>query len=69
MKTADTRFYTDCREVPSIVGCTVAMSADSEEELMEAAVQHAIAVHQEHDTQELRDMVRKGIHPGEAPTP
>jgi hypothetical protein len=34
--------YIDCREFPSVVDCTVAVSADSEEELLEAAVQHAV---------------------------
>ncbi|MBS1213013.1 MAG: hypothetical protein H6R26_1630, partial [Proteobacteria bacterium] len=33
--------------------------ADSEAELLEAAVQHAVAVHHERDTPELRDELRK----------
>lgn len=48
------RKYIDCREYPSEMNCTVAMSADSEEELMEAAVQHAVSVHGHKDTPELR---------------
>ena len=39
------RKYIDCRDHPSEVKCTVALSADSEEELMEAVVQHAKTVH------------------------
>jgi len=35
------------------------ISADSEAELMEAAVQHAVSVHHEHDTPELRNELRK----------
>ena len=55
------RKYIDCREVPSEMNCTLAISADSEDELVEAAVQHARAVHSHEDTPELRDMVRQGI--------
>lgn len=55
------RKYIDCREYPSELNCTVMISADSESELLEAAVQHAVSVHQEHDTPELRDQLRKMI--------
>jgi predicted small metal-binding protein len=61
------RKYVDCREVPSESRCTVAISADTEDELMEAAVQHAITVHKHADTPELRAMIRRGIHEGEPP--
>ncbi len=57
------RMYIDCREVPSESHCTVSIAADSEEELMEAAVQHAMAVHGHADTQELRDMIGKSMRP------
>ena len=36
------RKFIDCREYPSEMNCTVFMSADSEDELLEAAVQHAL---------------------------
>jgi predicted small metal-binding protein len=55
------RKYIDCRGTPSVMGCTVAIAADSEDELVEAAVQHAVAVHSHEDTPELRAMVRAGI--------
>ena len=55
------RKYIDCREYPSEMNCTVMISADSEAELIEAAVQHAVAVHKERDTPELREEVRKLI--------
>ncbi len=55
------RKYIDCRGVPSEMNCTIAIAADSEDELIEAAVQHAIAVHSHEDTPELRDMVRQGV--------
>lgn len=55
------RKYIDCREIPSEMNCSIAIAADSEDELVEAAVQHAIAVHSHEDNQELRDMVRQGV--------
>lgn len=55
------RKYIDCRAYPSEMNCTVMISADSEAELLEAAVQHAVSVHKERDTPELRDELRKLI--------
>jgi predicted small metal-binding protein len=40
------------------MNCTMFMSADSEEELLEAAVQHAVTVHGHTDTPELRSTLR-----------
>ena len=64
------RKYIDCREFPSEMNCTIAISADSEEELLEAAVQHAVAVHGHKHTpafrNELRGIFREGIPPVEA---
>ena len=48
------RQYIDCREFSSAMNCSVALSADSDKELFEAAVQHAVAVHGHADTPELR---------------
>jgi predicted small metal-binding protein len=42
----------------------VAISADSREELLEAAVQHATSVHEHVDTPELREELLKGIKEG-----
>ena len=52
------RKFIDCREYPSEMNCTVFMSADSDSELLEAAVQHAVAVHGHADTPELRETLR-----------
>lgn len=49
-----TRKYIDCREFPSEMNCSIAISADTETELMEAAVQHAVSVHHHTDSPELR---------------
>ena len=58
------RKYIDCREIPSDSHCTVAISADNEEELLEAAVQHAVAVHRHYNTPELRLLIKRGIREG-----
>lgn len=52
------RKFIDCREYPSEMNCTVFMSADNEDELLEAAVQHAVSVHGHTDTPELRETLR-----------
>jgi predicted small metal-binding protein len=55
------RLYIDCREYPSEMNCTVAISADSKKELIDAAVQHAVAVHRHQDTPQLREQIEKMI--------
>lgn len=65
------RMYVDCREFPSESNCTIAISADSERELLEAAVQHAVAVHGHSDSPVLREqiasLIKHGTPPLEAP--
>jgi predicted small metal-binding protein len=61
------RKYVDCREVPSESKCTVAISADSEKELIEIAVQHAVKVHGHQDTAEFRQMLKQAIKEGSPP--
>lgn len=58
------RYYVDCRESPSVSQCTIAISADSKEELLKAAVQHAVSVHDHDDTTELRKEILEGIKEG-----
>jgi predicted small metal-binding protein len=58
------RKYIDCREVPSDMNCTVAISADTEDELLEAAVQHAVQVHHHQDSREFREQLRKAFKEG-----
>lgn len=55
------RYSLDCRETPSVAGCTLRMEADAADELLEAAVQHAIAVHEHQDSDELRQSLRAGM--------
>jgi predicted small metal-binding protein len=55
------RMYIDCREMPSDSNCTVAISADNKKELIDAAAQHAVAVHGHKDGTELREQIGKMI--------
>ena len=61
------RMYIDCREFPSEKGCTVAICADNDVELLEAAVQHAVAVHGHQDSAELRQQIKTLFKSGTAP--
>lgn len=54
-----TRKHIDCRVYPSEMNCTLALVADSEEELLEAAVQHAVSVHGHKDSPEFRKQLRQ----------
>jgi len=62
-----TRKYIDCREFPSDMNCSVAISADTDKELIEAAVQHAMAVHGQQDTPEFRKEIVGAMREGTPP--
>ena len=59
------RKYIDCREFPSESNCTVAISADSEDELIDAAAQHAVQVHGHQDSPELRAQLKEAVRESE----
>jgi len=61
------RKFIDCREMPSDSKCTLAISADTETELLEAAVQHAVAVHGHKDTADLRKQIKSAFKDGTPP--
>ena len=61
------RKYIDCREFPSDSKCSVAISADSEAELLDAAAQHAVSVHGHKDSAEMRGQLRKLFKDGTPP--
>lgn len=61
------RYYIDCRDYPGDVKCSVALSADSKEELLEAVVQHGTAVHNYEDTAEFRENIMKEFKEGSPP--
>jgi len=62
------RYHIDCRNYPSKeVHCTVALSADTKEELLEAVVQHGTKVHGYKDTPEFRENIVKEFKEGRPP--
>lgn len=60
------RMQIDCREYPSEKNCTVSIAADRQNELLDAAVQHAVAVHGHKDSPELRSQLTKLFKPQRA---
>ena len=61
------RYYIDCRDYPGDVKCSVALSADTKEELLEAVVHHGTKVHNYEDTPEFREQIFKGFKEGTPP--
>jgi predicted small metal-binding protein len=61
------RKYVDCREFPSEMKCSVAISADTDKELIDAAVQHGVTVHGHKDTPEFRKQIASAMHEGTPP--
>lgn len=51
------RKYVDCRDYPSEKGCTLRISG-TEEEVLDAAVQHARSAHGHDDPKELREQLK-----------
>ena len=59
------RKYIDCRDHPQVAqGCSVAISADNEDELVEAAVAHGVDVHGYEDTADLRKQLKAAVKEG-----
>ena len=54
------RKYIDCREMPSENNCDLAM-AGSDENVLDAAVAHAIGAHGHEDTPELREQIAQTL--------
>jgi predicted small metal-binding protein len=54
----------DCRKVPNEIGCTLTI-AGTEEEVLDAAVAHAVDKHGHENTPELREMLRSGLETAE----
>lgn len=55
------RKFVDCQvqEMPGAEKCTTTLSAETEEELLEAVIKHGINVHGLANTPEFREKVRK----------
>ena len=54
----------DCRRQPSEMNCSLTI-AGTEDEVLDAAVAHAISTHGHEDNAELRDMIRAGMEDAE----
>jgi predicted small metal-binding protein len=50
----------DCRDSPSVSGCTLTIAGE-EEEVVRAAAMHAADVHGHEDNEELRNEIRKSM--------
>jgi predicted small metal-binding protein len=51
------RKMVDCRTMPNDIGCTLTIAGE-EEEVLDAAVAHAVDKHGHQNTDELREAVR-----------
>lgn len=58
------RYYIDCRDYPSDINCSVALSANSKEELLEAVIQHGTKVHGYEDTPQFRAQITREFKKG-----
>jgi predicted small metal-binding protein len=54
----------DCRKAPSESGCTLTIAGE-EDEVLDAAVTHAVTKHGHNETPELRDTLRGSLEPAE----
>jgi predicted small metal-binding protein len=59
-----TRKYIDCRQFPTDSKCSVTISADTVDEVVDAAAQHAVAVHKHQDSPQLRQQIRSSVKEG-----
>ena len=51
------RKYVDCRDYPSEKNCSLRISG-SEQEVLDAAVQHAVSAHGHESSSELREQIK-----------
>jgi len=56
--TQQQRKFVDCREYPSEKNCSLKISG-TEEEVLDAAVQHAVSAHGHEQTAELKEQLRQ----------
>ncbi len=50
----------DCRDYPDETGCTLHLAGE-EDEVLRAAAAHAVSVHGQEDTPELREWLRSNL--------
>ena len=61
------RVMADCRRFPSESNCSLTIIGD-EEEVIQAAAEHAASVHSHEDTPELREQIKGMLEPEESYT-
>jgi predicted small metal-binding protein len=61
-----TRKVADCRRFPSDNNCTLTIAGE-EEEVMTAAMAHAVSAHGHTDTEEVRSWLRSNLQNEESP--
>jgi predicted small metal-binding protein len=54
------RKMVDCRTMPSDINCTLTIAGE-QEEVLDAAVMHAVDKHGHENTPQLREMIRDGL--------
>jgi hypothetical protein len=54
----------DCRKAPGESGCTLTIAGE-EEEVLDAAMAHAVTRHGHTESPELREMLRGSLEPAE----
>jgi Protein of unknown function (DUF1059) len=59
-----TRLMADCRRFPSESNCSLVIIGD-EDEVLQAAAEHAASVHGHEDTPELRAQLRELLEPAD----
>ena len=62
------RYVVDCRNQPSENNCTLTIAGEREE-VLKAAVEHAISSHGHTDSDELRSGVESSLEPDAAAAP
>jgi predicted small metal-binding protein len=62
------RVMADCRRFPSDSNCSLTIIGE-EEEVIQAAAEHAASVHSHEDTSELREQIRGMLEPEESYKP
>ncbi len=56
------RFVSDCRDMPSVSGCSLVISG-REDEVVRAAMEHAVSVHGETKSAKLEEEIRASLKP------
>ncbi len=59
------RVMADCRRWPSDINCSLTIIGE-EDEVVQAAAEHASSAHGHEDSQEMREQIRQFLEPADA---